>query len=402
MAIGKKALQDAKAVLDNMEKFMSLFTVESKERAAKFKEKYDFRDAFAFNMTAVMVSDNDLDPNEEKFLDDFLKMSGSDKKSSYFTDLFFRKKSEEYIMLNTKYGHIFEGDNNIWMGMATSGIETSDFSFVGEIVGPYTEVLKGIARIDGVIEAKETEYIMAILDSITKAFKAVATEFKAAATQGVTAANTNISLKSTTGEHFSEELPLNVSKVGGTIGSKDHNGTSISLGIDATNPNPNKLAYNVTVEISLTDSNGNIVEVINDTIYVIDPNTTFHYGCEKRYIQGMVSSISSASAFAEEFMDVAAGKKYMDGGTFSNFNLTKHDNGCKLTGHLESAYQKSIRNCYVYFQILDENGDIKGGNNTNIGVLPARQTRAIQFDNKINLNGKHVEYSIDFELNQIL
>ena len=68
----------------------------------------------------------------------------------------------------------------------------------------------------------------------------------------------------------------------------------LSLGVDVENPNADRMALDVTLDITLKDRDGGVITVIRDTLQCIDPATVYHYGITKK-IRGKAVAGFSAS-----------------------------------------------------------------------------------------------------------
>jgi len=352
----------------------------------EYKERYDIREAIAFNLAYVITADADIARQELSNFDAICKLLGHGIKTAEYLAMLKVKAGSQFRSLKEKYSHDFSGDDvktNMWAMMMSVSVPVGESdAFMDNIVHPYVDVLIEFIKEDGNVEEAEMEYMNRILASITNVLNLLKEAF------------------GNNGAASSDELPLKVVKTGGTMGPKDSDGDfNILLGVDIENPNRTKLAANVSIEITLTDANGRVVEVINDSLYCIDAGATFHYGVEKKWIHGDVKSIS-ATAYAREYVDVGD-KTFMDGAVFSNFSLAHGHNDCDLTGQLKSCYNKGIEKCYVYYQFI-ENGRIVGGNFAIVDYLPAGATRSIKDTSFVDVKASKLEYSIDFDLGSML
>ena len=277
----------------------------------------------------------------------------------------------------------------MWFQLFVLAQLQDEIDFLEDFNRPYgMELLLAIIQSDGEVEEEETAYIMQQLLSLQNVIAQLNGE------EVINSDDNSLNSSST------QAMPLNVTKVGGTTGPKDRDGDfNILLGVDIENPNSDKIATGVTVEITLKSSTGSITEVITDTLYCIDAGATFHYGYEKRWISGDVSNIS-ANAYAREFIDVG-GNTFMDGAIFSNFSIYHDDGECDITGEIRSTYNKTIDGCYLYYQ-LKKDGEIVGGNSTYIDVLPAGATRSLKINNSVDVQAAQLEYSVDFDLDSLL
>lgn len=380
-----ESLKSAAEIMSTLDRLITAAEKEGSNLVKDFKERFNIVDALAFNIAATILSDGSVDDDQEEFLNTFLTQNGSDKDASYYFGLFLRKKSDEYKELESKYGHEFDSLDSMWMQLLVISTKQTQVNYCGEFVTDYTfKLLIPIIESDGNVEDDEIGYCKKLTQSLANVADAITNK------------NSNSGSDSSASN---SAMPLKVTGVGGTLGPKDRDGEfNIMLGVDIHNPNPDKLASMVTVEITLKSKSGSITEVITDTIYCIDAGATFHYGCEKYWMKGQVSNISAA-AYAQEFLDIG-NKKLMDGAVFSNFSITHGRDCCDITGELKSNYNKTINGCYLYYQ-LKKDGKILGGNNTYVDILPIGATRSLKIENSVDVKAGQLVYSIDFDLRSI-
>lgn len=188
--------------------------------------------------------------------------------------------------------------------------------------------------------------------------------------------------------------PLICRKIGSSIGQFWNNGEySISLGADINNPNTTLTAKNITVEVTLKDSSGRILKVINDSINTIDAGKTFHYGMQQSGIVGEPVTFS-VSAYARDYEE-SNGDMVSETATFLNPYFRPDGAWGSLTGELQNNRSYSLDGANIYFQFVNATGEIVGGASEWIDYLPANGVRSIQYNGFIPDSIKKINYSLD-------
>lgn len=379
----------------------------NEEDYRNYKSRYDICEATAYNFARIITDDNGFDFRTLNDYKTICKLFEPRVNAEQYISMMKTKKGSSYLELTEKYSHSFsasEYETNMWSNMLMYALVLKSHTFMDNLVKPYMDVMLEIVK----TIAEGLEYMNQYRESLTSTIEVFSKiiakdsgENCASNTDSIAIRNNdNARSRNMIPKNNDAALPLKVVKVGGTTGAKDRNGYfNALLGVDIENPNKTKMASNISLEITLTDAEGNIVDVITDTLYCIDAGTTFHYGTEKVWMHGKVGRIS-ASAYAGSFFDVGD-IKFMDGTKFTNPAVQHGDGDCTLTGWLKSNYTKNIENCYVYYQYI-ENGKIVGGNYETINFLPAGATRAIKSTSTVDVKMSSFNYSIDFDLSSIL
>lgn len=161
-----------------------------------------------------------------------------------------------------------------------------------------------------------------------------------------------------TAEPEKEAQKVLVRAIGGTAGKREKDSYLLSLGVDLQNPNPDRMAWNVSLDITLKDAQGNVISVIKDTVACIDPGTVFHYGVTRR-VRGAATAGLSAVATADHFSKLTT--PIMRHIALENVRLHRGDDGTELTGTLRNGYDVPIRSMVVHYQFLNEKNRILGG-----------------------------------------
>lgn len=422
---GKMALSsflgEAKRIAQNADNLLQKVSWSHSDEVAEFKSKFSFCECMAFNIAGAFVHFGYVNREKEEFLDSVIKEFNLTKPASYYLDLQSTKAGNDYYEYDVKYGHKFDYLDSIWMYLFKFGQGYAGVDIISEIVNPYAILLISVMNDGNNVPDDKLTFIMDLPQSFSWALECIQNHRDIPLTSQ-TKKPVNNTQSFDTGRSFtnsasgsfnnspsplssnsSEELPLQITKVGGSLGqiSRDNDRT-VSVGIDIYNPNKDKMAVLVTVEITLSDSNGNVVDVINDTLYYIDAGSTFHYGYEKVWVKGNVSKISG-NAYARGFVNV--GNTYLDGTAFTNCSLNNDNSSdtCTVSGLLKSGYTKPIYDFKMYYQVLSSNGEIVGGDNVYVDVLPAGQSRSISNDHSLRIqNGNSIVHSVDFQYTKYL
>ena len=154
--------------------------------------------------------------------------------------------------------------------------------------------------------------------------------------------------------------PIRVRAIGGTAGKRTEEGYALSLGVDLENPNPDRLARAIRLDITLKDREGNTVAVIKDQIHCMDPSAIYHYGITRKIKGAAVASIS-ASAKAGGYLKLST--PIMKHITLSNLRLGKDEEQTHLTGKMDSKYDTPISTFTLHYQFLSADNKILGGGN---------------------------------------
>ena len=165
-------------------------------------------------------------------------------------------------------------------------------------------------------------------------------------------------LDSLTAPPDADPLPLKVRAMGGTAGKRNGDCYVLSLGVDVENPNPDRMARGVGIDITLKDKNGNVITVIKDQIQSIDPGTVYHYGVTRK-IRGAATAGLSAKAKASAFLKLST--PIMKHVKLSGLRLSKHPNGVRLCGTMTSEYDRPLRSMTLHYHFLSADNKILGG-----------------------------------------
>ena len=199
-----------------------------------------------------------------------------------------------------------------------------------------------------------------------------------------------------TAEPEPDPLPLKVRALGGTAGKRDADGYVLSLGVDIENPNSDRMACGIDVDVTLKDRDGKVIAVIKDKLQCIDPATVYHYGVTRK-IRGVATAGISATTKASSFLKLTL--PIMKHIKLTSLHLSRPENATKIAGTLESKYDCAIPALTLHYQYLSsENKILGGGNEWIFDGISAEGTHA--FASKIGVDiasAAKALYSVDFD-----
>lgn len=198
-----------------------------------------------------------------------------------------------------------------------------------------------------------------------------------------------------------DPLPLRIRALGGTAGKRDGESYPLSLGIDVENPNPDRMAYDVELDVKLKDRNGRVITTVKDRIRAIDPATVYHYGVTRK-IRGAATARISASAKAGLHLKLST--PIMKHVKLESFRLVTQEGDVTVRGDLRSEYDVQLSSPTLHYQFLsDENKILGGGSEWLSGGIEANGVCA--FESTLPLvvkNATKVVYSLDFDATELI
>ena len=289
---------------------------------------------------------------------------------------FRNRESEEYLSYAKRYGNRFTAlDGSYWSTVLALGIDAEDIASVLRYLRLFTVCLMEFAYMeDRNPEATYTwcyyESFRQMLDELTK-------------------------------EPDPEPLPLKVRALGGTAGKREKDSYMLSLGVDIENPNADRMARGVQIDITLKDRNGNIITVIGDKLESLDPGVVYHYGVTRR-IRG--AGVASIAAVAKASSHLKLPHPIMKHVTLSELRLRALPDGMQLSGTLTGEYDTPLRSISLHYQLLSGENKILGGGNEWIlnGLEPASPRSVISKLGVPVKDVKKVVYSIDFDAMELV
>lgn len=155
-----------------------------------------------------------------------------------------------------------------------------------------------------------------------------------------------------------DPLPLKVRAMGGTAGKRKGDAYLLSLGVDLENPNPDRAAQNVDLDITLKDKNGSVIATVKDRISEIAPATVFHYGVTRR-IAGAATAGLSAKVRAASFQKSDATNRV----TLSDARIGYGEAQTRLSGRITPPTKSPWSALALHYQFLSADNKILGGSN---------------------------------------
>ena len=152
-------------------------------------------------------------------------------------------------------------------------------------------------------------------------------------------------------------IPIAVRAMGGTAGKREGDGYALSLGVDLENPDPEQTALNVDLDITLKDTNGEVITVIRDRIFSIPPSSIYHYGVTKS-IRGAAVAHLSAKAKALSYRAI---QKPLPCLTLLSAASKADANKTELTGVMSLNPPLSHISATLHYQFLSADNKILGG-----------------------------------------
>ncbi len=195
--------------------------------------------------------------------------------------------------------------------------------------------------------------------------------------------------------------PLKIRAIGGTAGRREGDSYPLSLGVDIENPNKDRMARDVQVDITLKDKNGEVITVIRDRIQSLDPGAVYHFGVTKR-IRGAAVASLAAVAKAESHLMLAT--PIMKHTRFENLRLHEANGGMQMNGTLVGKYDRPISTLCVHFQFLSADNKILGGGNEWIfdGMTPSTPLPIASSIPVVIQNTAKAVYSVDFDAMELI
>ena len=198
-----------------------------------------------------------------------------------------------------------------------------------------------------------------------------------------------------------DPLPLKVRAIGGTAGKRAGAGYELSLGVDIENPNADRMARDVEIDVTLKDRNGAVITVLRDRIRSIDPAGVYHFGITRR-IRGAAVASLSAVAKASGYLKLST--PIMKHARLENFRVKTENGEMNTTGTLIGKYDRPIAALCLHCQFLSAENKILGGANEWFfdGMQPEIPlTVALHIPVEIKGAAK-VVYSVDFDALELI
>ena len=295
---------------------------------------------------------------------------------SSFVRAFQCREGEEYRSYQKKYGsHFTLLDGSYWATCLAVGIDCDCASEVMDYLRLFTVCLMEFAYMGDANPA--TTYTWSYYESFRNMLDTIIRDPEA------------------------PPLPLRIKAVGGSAGKKTNNTYPLSLGVDVENPNGERMATDVTIDITLKDQSGEVITVIRDKILCIDPGTVYHYGVTKEISGGAVASIAATAKAGGHLRLFTPLMKHI---TLSDLKLLKNGDTMQFKGCMTSHYNAPLRSVILHYQFLDARYKLLGGGSEWIyqGIKPEE---SISFCTEIAVSvprAAKVLYSLDFDAMELV
>lgn len=289
----------------------------------------------------------------------------------------FRNPSgKEYRAYAQKYGNRFSAlDGSYWSTVLALGIDAEQVGEVMQYLRLFTVCLMEFAYMED--RNPDATYTWCYYDS----FRLMLDELLA--------------------EPDPEPLPLKVRALGGSAGKREQDSYYLSLGVDIENPNLDRLARNIQLDIVLKDKEGNVITTIGDKLESLDPGAIYHYGVTRK-IRG--NAVASFSATAKAAAHLKLQTPIMKHVALSELRLKKNGEGMHFSGTMTGKYDTPLRSMTLHYQFLSAQNKILGGGSEWVldGLEPGG-TRSVSSKIALPIEGAaKVVYSVDFDVVQLL
>ncbi len=284
---------------------------------------------------------------------------------------FRNRESGEYALYEQKYGNRFSAlDGSYWSTALALGIDAGQVGQVMHYLRLFTVALMEFAYLED--RNPEATYTWCYYDS----FKQMLDEL--------------------TSEPEPEPLPLKVRALGGSASKRDGDFYYLSMGLDIENPNTDRMARGIGIDITLKDKEGNVITVIGDKLESLDPGVVYHYGITRK-IRG--AAVGSISAVAHASSHLKLNTPIMKHFQLSGLKITRSAEAMQFTGTVTSEYDTPLRSLTLHYQFLSKENKILGGGSEWLASGIAEKSTA-QFATKVAVSvagAAKVVYSIDFD-----
>jgi hypothetical protein len=289
---------------------------------------------------------------------------------------FRNRDSKEYRTYAQKYGNRFQAlDGSYWSTVLALGIDAGQISEVMQYLRLFTVCLMEFAYMED--RNPDATYTWCYYDSFRQM------------------------LDDLTSAPDPEPQPLKVRALGGSAGKREGETYYLSLGVDIENPNPDRLARNIRLDIVLKDKEGKVITTIGDKLESLDPGAIYHYGVTRK-IRGNAVASFSATAKAESHLKLQT--PIMKHVALSELRLRKTLEGMFFSGNMTGKYDTPLRSMTLHYQFLNAQNKILGGGSEWVldGLEPGG-TRQVNSKIALPIEGAaKVVYSIDFDVVQLL
>lgn len=286
------------------------------------------------------------------------------------TEAFRNKEGEDYRTLAKKYGNTFSAlDGSYWATVLSVAIDADEVERVLHYLRLFTVTLLEFAYMEG--RNPDTTYSWGYYESFRAALESFATP-------------------------ESEPLPLTVGRIGGTKSRRDGESYRLSLGAEIQNPNKDKMARGVSVDVTLKDRSGAVIATVKDRIQSMDPDSIYHYAVTKQITGESVASISVV-ARAASYLSLTT--PIMNHVTVSDVRVETRADGTHLFARIKNGYDCPLSGLALHYQFRAESKKPLGGTSEwLLGTLSPGEEREIASHIPVPIgNIADIAYSADFD-----
>ena len=289
---------------------------------------------------------------------------------------FRNRDSEEFQSYSARYSNRFGAlDGSYWSTALALGIDADQVSDVMRYLRLFTVALMEFAYMED--RNPEATYTWCYYDS----FRQMLDELVA--------------------EPDPEPLPLKVRALGGSAGKREGDSYALSLGLDIENPNDDRMARGIQIDITLKDKEGKVITVIGDKLESLDPSAVYHYGITRRIRGAAVGSISATAKVASYLKLTTPIMKHFK---LSELRLTRSGDGMQFFATVASEYDRPLRSLTLHYQFLSKENKILGGGSEWLmsGLSPETPAKIASKVGVPVAGAAKVVYSIDFDAMELV
>lgn len=292
---------------------------------------------------------------------------------------FRNKQGPAYLNLRARYGSDFSlGDGSYWSTALALAIDAGRIEVLMTYLRLFTVCLMEFAYMED--RNPDATYTWTYYESFRRMLDTLTSE----------------------PEPETEPLPPAVRAMGGTTMPSTGESYYLSLGVDIENPNPDRMALDIALDITLKDKQGDVITVIKDTLHCIDPASIYHYGITKK-IRGAAVAGFSATVHAKSYLKLST--PIMNHVKLADLRMPRTEDGSlRLSGKLLGSYDTPIRSLVLHYQLLSKDNKILGGGGEWLfdGIAPNAATPVELLLPVVFRGVAKAVHSVDFSVNELL
>ena len=293
----------------------------------------NMHEQFSFALLSEAEAQGWSQESAESFYRNAVRGVVNEKVSDRMIAAFRNRQGDLYRSYDTRYGNRFSAlDGSYWATALALGIDADRVGDVLRYLRAFTVTLMEFAYMEE--RNPDATYTWCYYDSFC----------------GM--------LEELTREPDPAPQPLRVSALGGSAGKRMGDAYPLSIGLDVENPNADRMARDVQLDITLKDKNGHIITVIADKLQSLDPNATYHYGITRR-IRGAAVASFSATVKATSYLKLTT--PIMNHTSLALCRLETTDEKTAFEATLSSQYDCPLRAPMLHYQFRNEQERILGG-----------------------------------------